>query len=205
MMLAKGKVTAFLVCLFCIILLFICDYMKEKLGCSEGLQILSYLFLLGSLLFGEVYHYYQKIWFFDDILHTLSAFIICSLAGYLLKYFKCKMNLFMRALFIFSFSMMVSVLWEVTEFSIDRFMLADMQKDTLIESVTSELLEDNGKLRKIYVDKTSINDDIILNGYIDIGLFDTMGDIFCAIGGSFVYLVLDICKEKRASYKEAST
>lgn len=205
-MLIQLRGTAIFICLFMVILLFVCDGVKKRLRYSDAMQLLIYLFLIGSLLLGEVYHYYEKLWYFDVILHLLSSFIVTGLAQALLKVGKCKMNMFMEALFAFSFAMMVAVLWEVTEFSIDRFMLADMQKDTLVSNITSEILaQEDGSLRKVDISEVRINDEIVLDQYIDIGLFDTMEDIVCAIIGSSLYLFWHLLSEKkRKALYEAS-
>ena len=45
------------------------------------------------------------------------------------------------ALVAFCFSMTVGVLWEFFEFGMDRLFQMDMQKDTVVNSITSVMLD----------------------------------------------------------------
>lgn len=188
--LLNGKWTATFNCLFNLILLFVSDLVYKKLGYSSMLQISIYLFITGSLLLGEVYYFYAKLWYFDIIMHVLSSFVISGLIFYIIKFYKIKINIFMFILFIFSFAMMVAALWEITEFTIDRIFSIDMQKDTIVEEINSTLLSSDGKSvvnKKISSMKIG---DTLVNGYIDIGLYDTIEDMVCAVVGSLLFIII---------------
>lgn len=191
----NGMLTAFLFCLFNLLLFFIVDIIKNKLKYSNILQLLIYIFLFGSLIGGEVYYLYSKIWFFDIILHILSSFIISWLFIYVVKMFKSNINNILLILCIFSFSMMVASMWEITEFSIDNLFDVDMQKDTIIKEINSVLLSDDGnKVVRKTVSSMTIG-DYIIDGYLDIGLYDTMEDIICAVLGSLFFIIIFKIKE----------
>ena len=147
------------------------------------------------MLGGEVYYLYVKVWYFDIIMHTLSSFIVSYLLYYIVKYFNVRINIPLFITFIFSFAMMVASLWEITEFIIDRVLVSDMQKDTIITEVKSKLLSSDGKS----VIKKKINsmkiDNIIVDGYVDIGLYDTMEDMICAAAGSILFIIIIKLKE----------
>ena len=78
------------------------------------------------------------------------------------------------ALVAFCFSMTIGVLWEFFEFGMDRLFHMDMQKDTIISSITSVAV--NGQ-------------DLGFNGYLDIGLYDTMEDLFVNFIGALTFSV----------------
>lgn len=187
--------TATFICLFNFILLFIADYVQKKLGYSDFYQLLIYIFLIVSLVGGEVYYLYSKIWFLDIILHTLSSFIVSFLFIYIFRLFRGNVNKIMLIICIFSFAMMIAALWEITEFSIDRLFDTDMQKDTVISEVNSVLLSSDGKT----VVKKRINSMTIgnytIDGYLDIGLYDTVEDMICAVVGSLLFIVIYKVKE----------
>lgn len=181
--------TATFICLFNFILFFLADVIKKKLNYGNLLQLLIYLFLIGSLLGGEVYFLYVRFKHFDTVMHVLSSFIISGLAFYFVKLFKEGINGILFVIFIFSFAMMVASLWEVTEFSIDRFFDNDMQKDTIITEINSSLLSTNGKaIVKKKIENMRIG-EYNINGYIDIGLYDTIEDMICAVFGSLAFIV----------------
>lgn len=91
--------------------------------------------------------------------------------------------------------MMVAAMWEITEFSIDRLFNADMQKDTIVTEIKSNLFSEDGSS----VVKKEINSSKIGNctfdGYIDIGLYDTIDDMVCAVFGSLLFIIIYKLKE----------
>lgn len=187
--------TAIFICLFNFILLFVADFVQTKLKYSDFFQLLIYLFLIGSLIGGEVYYLYIKVKYFDVILHTLSSFIVSGLFLFIFRLFEVNINKLLLMLCIFSFAMMIAALWEITEFSIDRLFDRDMQKDTVITEINSVSLSEDGKSiinKKI---NNMIIDDLNITGYLDIGLYDTIEDMLCALIGSLLYLILNKRKE----------
>ncbi len=188
--------TATFICLFNFILFFIADYIQKKFKYSDLLQFLIYLFLLGSLVGGEVYYLYVKVEYYDVVIHILSSFILSALFFYMFKFFNCNINKLLFMLFIFSFAMMIAGLWEIFEFSVDRILDKDMQKDTVITDINSILLSEDGKsIVNKRINSMCIG-DYIINGYLDIGLYDTMVDMVCAVVGSILYIIY--CKVKEA-------
>ena len=182
--------TATFICLFNFVLFFMADFVQKKLGHNNFLHFLIYLFFTSSLLGGEVYFLYVRIWYFDIILHIFSSFIVSWFCFYLIKLFIKNIGGILFTIFIFSFAMMIAAIWEIAEFSIDRLFGVDMQKDTIITEVNSVLLSSDGRSvinKKISEMKIG---DYIVNGYIDIGLYDTIGDMICAVIGSIVFIII---------------
>jgi len=188
--LVDGEWTATFICLFNLLLFFLVDYVQKNIMYSDKFKLLIYIFLFGSLVGGEVYNLYSEIWFFDIVLHLFSSFIVSGLFVYVFRLFKCNINRFLFIICIFCFAMMIASLWEITEFSIDRLFDKDMQKDTVITEVNSMLLSNDGKsVVKKKIDSMIIG-DYTINGYLDIGLYDTMEDMICAVFGSLLFIIL---------------
>ena len=85
------------------------------------------------------------------------------------------------------------MLWEFFEFGMDWFFHSDMQKDTVVNAIyTVEL--DPTRTNKVVAIK-GIQDVLIngqslgLGGYLDIGLIDTMKDLFVNFIGAVVFSV----------------
>ena len=187
--------TATFVCLLTIIFLFISDFIKRKLCYGDVFKLLIYIFLIFSLVGGEVYYLYVRISYFDVIMHIFSSFIISGLVFYLIKYYKCNICNKLITLFVFSVAMMTAAMWELTEFSIDRIFNVDMQKDTVINEVNSVMLTSDGRgVGHVMVDKMRLG-NIVFEGYLDIGLYDTMYDIVCAGIGSIILIIIYRIKE----------
>lgn len=90
-----------------------------------------------------------------------------------------------------SFAMLIGVLWEFFEFGMDCFFGMDTQKDTWIYKFSTVSLDplQTGNLTTISpIESVSINNgEIILDGYLDIGLYDTMEDLFVTFIGAVAF------------------
>ena len=89
--------------------------------------------------------------------------------------------------------MTIGVLWEFFEFGMDQFMGLDMQKDTVLQSITTVMLDPTNSNVPITIN--GIQDVIVngeslgLGGYLDIGLIDTMEDLFVNFIGAGLFSV----------------
>ena len=85
------------------------------------------------------------------------------------------------------------MLWEFFEFGMDYFFHTDMQKDTIIHNLYTVAL-DTTRANKVVAVK-DIQDVVIngeslgLGGYLDIGIIDTMKDLFVNFVGAVVFSV----------------
>lgn len=90
-----------------------------------------------------------------------------------------------------SFAMLIGVLWEFFEFGMDCFFGMYMQKDTLISGFSSVSLDptQGGKLTTVSpIESVSINNgEVIMDGDLDIGLYDTMEDLFVTFIGAVAF------------------
>lgn len=149
------------------------------------------LFFFGGLA-GTIYEMYYIIPFFDNILHGLSGFLFACLGYALMKHFvgeakNCK-NFVGCLLFGVCFSLAIAVFWEIYEY-IATFFGFDMLEDTIITDFNSYLLAgSHSEIVSINeITKTIIyyayGKSLIIDGYLDIGLLDTLHDmIICVIG-----------------------
>lgn len=186
--LIKWDMTTIFACVLSLIFMVITNVIGKKLGFGNGIKILIYVFILSTEILGEIYHFYVDVWWlvFVSILIFLLLFSYVGL--YLIRYFNIKKSIYFLILFIFSFAMMTESIWEIFEFSMDRVIGTDMQKDTVIRNISSTYLSHD-----IYVDKVMVNDIDFMDrygGYLDIGLYDTICDMICTVVGSFMFIVI---------------
>lgn len=199
----RGDLNNALLCLLSLILLFAPLFIQDKFEITlpNDLEIAIYLFIFSAEIFGEIDNFFGIIPYWDIILHTINGFLATavgfSLVDLLNKNSK-NMNLspFYLCLVAFCFSMTIGVLWEFFEYGCDKFLNVDMQKDTVIQKISSVALNPDGENKAVVVDdigKTIIyNNDgdvlqIIDNGYLDIGLNDTIEDLFVNFIGAIVF------------------
>lgn len=185
------------VCLLTLLLLLVPSFVQLtfKVELPIFLEILILVFIYAAEILGEIDNYYFSIPYWDTILHTINGFV-CAAVGFsmvsLLNKSE-KIQFFVSPLFLaivsFTFSMTIGVLWEFFEFSMDHLFAMDTQKDTLITSIHSagvdEILPpfEENDIHEVIVNGEVISDQ----GYIDIGLIDTMEDLFVNFVGATIF------------------
>lgn len=170
------------------------------------LEILILVFIYAAEILGEIDNYYFSIPYWDTILHTINGFVCAaigfSLVGLLNKNEKIKffVSPVFFAIVSFTFSMTIGVMWEFFEYSMDRFFGMDTQKDTLIQEIHSAGVDD--QLPSFSIDEiqeVTINGKVISDkGYIDIGLIDTMSDLFVNFVGATVFSIFSYFYSKNS-------
>ena len=95
--------------------------------------------------------------------------------------------------------MTVGVIWEFFECTMDQLFFLDMQKDTVVNTIGSIMLDPTGGNTSTVL--KNITDVIIvqadgtqtalgLGGYLDIGLLDTMEDLFVNFIGALTFSII---------------
>lgn len=135
------------------------------------------------------------------MLHATTGFLVASIGFSLIGLLNdsqkvvFKLSPFFSVVVAFCFSMTVGVCWEFAEYTLDRMFGMDCQKDTVIHEIHSITLDPEGGNTMIDLDDihevTVDGYTFCTDGYLDIGLYDTMDDlclncigalVFCAIG-----------------------
>ena len=178
---------------------------KFKVDLPNTLEIIVYLFIFSSTILGEIQNFYGVFAHWDTMLHTLNGFL-CAAIGFSLvdilnnhDNFHITMTPGFVALVAFSFSMTVGVMWEFGEFAVDRYLVKDMQKDRIVNRISSVKINENNENEPIIIEDinkieiySNNNKDIytIEGGYLELGLIDTMKDLFVNFIGAIIYSIL---------------
>ncbi len=179
---------------------------RLKIELPSTLEIIVLLFIFAGEIMGEIGQFYHRIQVWDLILHTINGFLMGAIGVALIDVFNkhpsinFSLSPFFVAFVAFCFSMTIGVLWEFTEFTADRFLGADMQKDTIVSYINSEetSIDDVRTPLKIEgITTTTITgyvqgkpEEVVLDGYLDVGLHDTMEDMFVNLVGALIFSVL---------------
>lgn len=176
-----------------------------QIDLPNTLEIIVLLFIYAAEILGEIGAYYVTFPYWDTVLHTLNGFL-CAAIGFSLldilnrrEDIKFSLSPLYLAIVAFCFSMTVGVCWEFFEWTMDQFFLLDMQKDTILSSISSIMLDPAGRNTPIVI--KDIADVIIvqsdgtqtalhLGGYLDVGLMDTMKDLLVNFIGAAVFSVI---------------
>ncbi len=200
-----GNYEGVMLCLLSLALFLLPSFVMQRFRVQipplfEGL---IYIFIFASEILGELDHYFVRVPGWDTMLHTVNGFL-CAAVGFSLVYLLNRHSRDIRlsplylALVAFCFSMTIGVLWEFFECAMDQFFRADMQKDFILRAFTSVTLDPDGagnKVRVADVTRTVIQtasgrDYVIEGGYLDVGLLDTMKDLFVNFIGAAVFSVI---------------
>ena len=169
------------------------------------MEIIIMLFIFSAEILGEISSFYTTFKHWDTILHTINGFL-CAAIGFALvdmlnrtEKFSLSLSPVFMSIVAFCFSMTIGVLWEFFECGMDQLLLLDMQKDTVVNTISTVMLDPTGGNNRVIID--NIADTIVvtadgqqialgLGGYLDIGILDTMKDLFVNFIGAVVFSII---------------
>lgn len=200
-----GNYEGVMLCLLSLALFLLPSFVMQRFRVQipplfEGL---IYIFIFASEILGELDHYFVRVPGWDTMLHTVNGFL-CAAVGFSMVYLLNRHSRDIRlsplylALVAFCFSMTIGVLWEFFECAMDRFLHMDMQKDFILRSFSTATFDPAGTGRRIWVKDivqtvirtASGREYVIEGGYLDVGLLDTMKDLFVNFIGAAVFSVI---------------
>ena len=175
---------------------------KLKVVLPSTLEIIILLFIFAAEILGEMNAFYVRVPHWDTMLHTINGFL-CAAIGFCLvdmmnrnERFSFRLSPLYLAIVSFCFSMTGGVLWEFFEFAGDYFLGMDMQNDIVVGAIHSVNLDPTRTNTVVHirdiVDTILVHSDgtqeaLGLGGYLDIGIIDTMKDLFVNFIGAVVF------------------
>ena len=179
----RGEYESAFICLLVLALFMLPFFIQQNFGIElpSTLEIIILLFIFAAEILGELKCYFITFHHWDTMLHTTTGFL-CAATGFALidilnrnSRIKFQLSPIYVALVAFCFSMTVGVLWEFFEFGMDRLFQMDMQKDTVVNSITSVMLDPTNSNIPVTIDGiTSVQvngQELGFGGYLDIGYF----------------------------------
>ena len=203
----NGNFENVFLCLLTLVLFTIPSFIERtiKIDVPDTLEVIILLFIFAAEMLGEIGSYYTQYPYWDTMLHTLNGFL-CAAIGFSLvdilnrsDRFTFSLSPVYLAVVAFCFSMTVGVLWEFFEWAMDSFFLLDMQKDAVVNTISTVMLDPTGRNHPQQI--KDITDVIVvtadgtqralgLGGYLDIGIIDTMKDLFVNFIGALVFSII---------------
>lgn len=189
-------------CILTLVLLVVPSFIQVnlKIEFPTGLEIILLFFIFAAEILGEIQAYYIKIPEWDTALHTVNGFLMAAIGFSLVdilnrhERFSIKLSPLYVSLGAFCFSMTIGVIWEFFEFAMDRFFGLDMQKDTIVHSISSVALDPAGGNHPVVIKNitdVAVNGQSLgIGGYLDIGLIDTMQDLFVNFIGAVIFSII---------------
>ena len=199
-----GNIQNVMLCVLSLILFLLPNFIEKKfkIDLPSTLEIIIFIFIFSAEILGEINNFYGNFPGWDNILHMLKGFL-CASIGFSLVYLLnenskgLKLSPIFVVLVSFCFSMTVGVFWEFFEYGMDNIIHTDMQKDWYISDIRTVTLDPeqdnnvvsyNGIDYSVLYDKNN-NKLVELDGYLDIGLHDTMKDLIVNFIGAVIYSI----------------
>lgn len=203
----NGNFENVFLCLLTLLLFFIPSFLERTvhIDVPDTLEVIILLFIFAAEILGEIQAYYIEFPYWDTMLHTLNGFLCAAIGFSLLDIlnrndrFSLSLSPLYLAIVAFCFSMTIGVLWEFFEWGMDMFFHLDMQKDTILNGVTTVMLDPaggnvptgiQGITDVIVVTADGAQRSLGLGGYLDIGLMDTMKDMFVNFIGAVIFSII---------------
>ena len=195
------------ICALSLLLMLLPSILERQLNIDlpDTLEIIIILFIFAAEILGEINSFYVKVPHWDTVLHTLNGFL-CAAIGFSMidifnrnERFSFKLSPQYLAIAAFCFSMTVGVIWEFFEFGCDQLFNLDMQKDYIVNQLNTVALDNTQTNTVVRVE--DIKDVIIVHsdgtqeslgvgGYVDIGIIDTMKDLFVNFIGAVIFSII---------------
>ena len=197
------------VCVLVLILFMLPRFVERnfRIELPSTLEIIILVFIFAAEILGELKSYFITYPHWDSMLHTTTGFISAAFGFAMVDLLNrnkpqhFKLSPVFLALVAFCFSMTVGVLWEFFEFGMDRLFHMDMQKDTIVHTISSVMLDPTNKNIPITIDgitSVAVNGkNLGFDGYLDIGLYDTMEDLLVNFIGALTFSIFGYFYIKR--------
>ena len=133
------------------------------------------------------------------MLHTINGFLAAGVGFSLVDLLnENSKNINLSPLYVaivsFCFSMTIGVVWEFYEYGMDKYLNLDMQKDRIVNKIATVYLDSNQSNKVILINDikethviTSDGVIVIPDGYLELGLNDTMKDLMVNFLGAVVF------------------
>lgn len=189
-------------CILTLLLLVVPSFVQVtmKIELPTTLEIIILVFIFAAEILGEIREFYLVFPFWDTVLHTLNGFLAAAIGFSLVDLLNrsekmmFKLSPLFTAIVAFCFSMTIGVVWEFFEFGMDQILGYDMQKDTVVQTIRSVMLDPAG--RNVPYEISHITSVVVngkelgLGGYLDIGLIDTMKDLLVNFIGAVIFSII---------------
>lgn len=179
---------------------------KFNIELPTVLESIILVFIFSAEILGEIQNFYGTFKHWDTMLHTINGFIMAAIGFSLIDILNQsdKVAISLTPLFValvaFCFSMTIGVMWEFFEYNMDMITKTDMQKDRIVQTISSVELNEEKKNIPIVIKnikETKITGEIkgkekeitIKNGYLDIGIIDTMKDLIVNCVGAITFSI----------------
>ena len=180
---------------------------KLKVYLPTALEVIIVVFIFAADILGEIEEFYLKIPFWDTLLHVINGFLTAAIGFAMIDLLNRSEHVHfdLSPVFVsfvaFCFAMTIGVLWEFFEFTADHVIKTDMQKDTVVTEISSIYFNPEGRNSAVTISDISQvvitgeidgeeKDIVVDGGYLELGVNDTVKDMFVNLIGAAFFAVI---------------
>lgn len=198
-----------MLCVLTLLLFAIPAFVDRKLNVAlpSVLEVIILMFAFSAEILGEIQNFYGIFRSWDTMLHTMNGFMMAAIGFAMIDLLNNnpKFHFTASPIFVafvaFCFSMTVGVLWEFFEFGMETVFKIDMQRDFIYSTIatTNKVINPSGANTSVVVENVRSTIEGTVNGspaaftydgYLDIGIKDTMKDLMVNCLGAVVFSIL---------------
>ena len=200
-----------MLCVLTLLLFMIPAFADRKLHIKMPslLEVIVLSFAFSAEILGEIQNFYGTFRSWDTMLHTINGFMMAAIGFTMIDLLNNdpKFHFTASPAFVaftaFCFSMTVGVLWEFFEFAMESFFHIDMQRDFIYNTIatTNTVINPSGANSAVVVENVKsvitgtvngVPQTFEYDGYLDIGIADTMKDLIVNCIGAVFFSVLGV-------------
>lgn len=123
-----------------------------SLAVAAAFDIATILFIVASIALGELAGFYDRFWWWDELLHLISGLLLGMLGLsliWVLNYndrIELELSPGFMCLFAFTFALSAGAIWEIFEYAMDLFFKLNMQKSGLDDTMSDLMVDALGAL-----------------------------------------------------------
>ncbi len=216
--LLQGNYENVMLCGLALLLFLLPSFMEDhfRIEIPPLFEGIIFVFIYAGEILGEIGNFYVNIPGWDTMLHTINGFLAAAIGFSMVDLLNrhnegAKLTPFYLAMVAFCFSMTVGVCWEFMEYFSDVFLGQDAQKDFIVQTIRSVTLDPTNSQNVITVSgitdtviHAASGDVVIEGGYLDIGINDTMKDLFVNLIGAAVFSTFGYIYAKERNKKQTT-
>lgn len=207
----QGNYYNAMLCVLTLLLFMIPAFADRRLNVNMPslLEVVILLFVFSAEVLGEIQNFYGMFHSWDTMLHTINGFMMAAIGFAMIDVLNNnpKFHFTASPLFVafvaFCFSMTIGVLWEFFEFAMETTFRIDMQRDFIYNTIatTNTVINPSGANSAVIVENvhstitgtvSGVPKTFDYDGYLDIGIMDTMKDLMVNCLGAIVFSILGV-------------
>lgn len=123
---------------------------RFQIDIPSEFEIVLILFIYAAIFLGELQQFYDRFWWWDNMLHGFSGLILGNIGFLIVSYLNTstRVNLHLSPIFVsffsFCFAVAMGAVWEIFEYFMDQVFGFNMQRNSLDDTMTDLILDTVG-------------------------------------------------------------